>query len=60
MPDDVDNSAVSPASVCKEVRATVGGVFSVVAVTKSVDILCLVLLPPLHLQHFLQSALVLI
>ena len=49
MPDDLDNADVATASICKEVRATVGGGCLAVAVSDSGGILRLVLLPPLHL-----------
>ena len=49
MPDDTYNAAVAASSGCKEVRATIGGDCSAVAVDDSGVILRLVLLSPLHL-----------
>ena len=49
MPDDTYNAVVAASSGFKEVRATVGGGCSAVAVDDSGGILRLFLLPPLHL-----------
>ena len=49
MSDYADISSVAAASGCKEFFATFGGSCSEVSVSDLGSILCLVLLPPLHL-----------